>query len=127
MNLTDENFLREAMRSYDNPHCFSLDVFKRDLKHIKYIKRLLNKYQLTGDLKERLILNHIIILSNIFGVEQATRMLFFKLGPQFYISLKTFLRYLGFLPECVHEIDGENIYTKDIPTDINIERRLNEL
>jgi len=127
MDLTDETFVREAMRNYDNPHCFSLDVFKRDLKHIKYVKRLLNKYQLTGELKERLILNHIIILSNIFGVEQSTRMLFFKLGPQFYISLKTFLNHLGFLTEYVREINGENISIKDIPVDINIERRLNEL
>jgi len=77
MNLNDENFIMYAIKAYNKPNCV-MSEFEEDIKRIKYIKRLIKRYSITGDLKERLILNHIIILSNVFGIEATVRMLFLK-------------------------------------------------
>jgi hypothetical protein len=77
-NLTEENFTLFAMKHYDNPHCRGVNEFNDDLKKFKYLKRLFRKYRAGGGLKERLILNHIIVIYNLFGVDAATNMLFFK-------------------------------------------------
>jgi hypothetical protein len=121
MKLDETNFLLFAAKYYDNPQCFDTVEFYEDLKHFKYIKRLFNKYRETGDLKERLILNHLIIIYNMFGVEPATRMLFFKLrGYENY--LKPFLVFMNYMPEVVREIGirAENIVDSDVPMDQNI-------
>ena len=121
MKLDETNFLLFAAKYYDNPQCFDTVEFYEDLKHFKYIKRLFNKYRETGDLKERLILNHLIIIYNMFGPEPATRMLFFKLrGYESY--LKPFLVFMNYMPEIVREIGikGENIVSSDLSMDQKI-------
>ena len=125
--LTESNFLLYAMKMYDNPNCMEIAEFEDDLKRIKYIKRLLNRHKATGSLKERLILNHIIIFYNMFGVEAATRMLFYKLGSDLDSSLKTFLTYLGFMPEWIRGIREKDVYNHDIPIDTEIAKTLRSL
>lgn len=100
--LTDENYIILSARHYDNPQCFDNTEFFNDLKRVKYIKRLLNRYKSLGDLKERLILNHIIILYNCFN-SFATKLLFLKL-EKFYDILVPFLEVIGRLPEKIEGI-----------------------
>ena len=78
-DLTEENFLMYAMREYNNIQCTDVEEFYDDLKKIKYIKRLFNIYKNNGQLKERLILNHLIIFYNVFNVDAGTRILFYKI------------------------------------------------
>lgn len=98
--LTENNFLVYAMHHYDNPQCHSLDEFEEDLKKILYLKKLLSRYKNNGELRERLILNHIIVLYNIFG-EAATNMLFYKIEKSNWDVLITFLVYLERMPEAI--------------------------
>ena len=119
-DLNEKNFLLYAMKYYDNPQCVEVEEFNDDLKKIKYIKRLFNQYALEGVLKERLLLNHIIVFYNVFSVEAATRILFYKLEDQFWPMLKTFLFYLNFLPDKIESINGKTILTTDIPMDQGI-------
>ena len=86
----------------------------------KYIKRLFNQYAIEGVLKERLLLNHIIVFYNVFSVEAATRILFYKLEEDVWPMLKTFLFYLNFLPDKIESINGRTILTTDIPMDQGI-------
>jgi len=125
-NLTDDNFLIYAMKSYNTPNCI-MSEFEGDLKRIKYIKRLIRKYKNTSDLKERLILNHIIVLSNVFGTEACVRMLFFRFDSKDYHILKTFLMFLNYLPKVVIGINGSNIYTSDIGIDLVVAKRLRSI
>ena len=97
--LTEDNYTYFAMKAYCNSQCKSLDEFHEDLNRTKYLKRLFRRYQATGALRERLILNHIIIFYNVFGVEPATRLLFFKIEEELHPLLKTFLVYLSCCPE----------------------------
>jgi len=97
--LNAKNYVMFAMKNYDNPQCLDLDEFHSDLNRVKYLKRLFKRYVTTGDLKERLILNHIIVLYNVFGVVPATRLLFYKMDKEYYSLLKTFIVYLNFFPE----------------------------
>ena len=97
--LDDDNLLNYAMRNYDNPHCKSVDEFQDDLNRTKYIKRLFRKYKSSGELRERLILNHMIIFYNVFGIEAASSILFYKIEEEFHILLKTFMVYLEVFPE----------------------------
>lgn len=112
--LTNENFLMYAIKSYDNPSCSGLKEFNDDLKRIRYIKRLLGRFQVSGDIKERLIINHLVVLYNVFGVEAANNMLFFKIQEKLWPELKTFLVFLNFMPEHVH-YKGHIILGSDIP------------
>ena len=122
-DLNDDNFMIFAMKAYDRPNAI-VSEFEEDLKRIKYIRRLIKRYAATGDLKERLILNHIIVLSNVFGVEPTVRILFFKLGTSDYSILKTFLLFLNFMPQVVRGINGHNIYSADISIDLVIGKAL---
>ncbi len=119
-DLNEKNFLLYAMQHYDNPQCVEVEEFNDDLKRIKYIKRLFNQYATEGVLKERLLLNHIIVFYNVFSVEAATRILFYKLEDQFWPMLKTFLFYLKFLPDKIESINGRTISTTEIPMDQGI-------
>jgi hypothetical protein len=103
--LNDDNFMMFAMQHYDNPVCKGIQEFNDDLTRVKYIKRLLNRYDKTKDLKERLILNHIILLNNVFGNEACSRILFFKVCPKLHPYLKSFLEYLNILPKTIPETD----------------------
>ena len=96
--LTPETIDIFALRHYDNRGA-SKEEFEDDLKRFKYLKRLFRKYDTSGELKVRLIVNHIIILSNVFGVDATTTLLFFKIEPNHWPLLKTFLVYLHFMPE----------------------------
>lgn len=96
--LNEKNFLIFAIKNYDNPQSVSKEDFDRDLNHFKYIKRLLKKYKKTGELKTHLLLNHFIIVYNIFG-EAATAMLFFKTEQDLWDVLKSFIMFLNRLPE----------------------------
>jgi hypothetical protein len=100
--LNESNFLLYAMHHYDNPQCHSLEEFEEDLKKILYLKKLLSRYKNNGELRERLILNHIIVLYNIFG-DAATRMLFYKVEESCWDVLVTFLVYLDRMPEMIPE------------------------
>ena len=110
------------MKHYNNPGCTGIDEFHEDLNRIKYIKRLLGRYDSKGMLKYRLLLNHIIILQNTFGAEQTSRILFFKLESKYYSYLKSFLSYLQYLPSAIPEVDLE-----EIPLDHKILGVLGEL
>lgn len=118
MKLTDDNFIQYAMKHYDNPQCTTVDEFQNDLKRIKYIKLLLTRYLTDGTLRERLIINHIVVMYNVFGAEATKEMLLFKADKSMLSALKTFLVFLNFLKE------DEYI---DIPIDNNIVKVLREI
>jgi len=120
VELTEDNFIMFAVKNYDNPECKGMDDFYDDLKRFKYIKRLLRKHSNGKDLKERLILNHIIVLGNLFGVEATTKMLFFKLDDKYWSQIKTFLVFLNFMPLKVIVSPGVIILDKDIPLDEDV-------
>jgi len=104
--LNNDNFDEYAVSNYINPNCVSVLEFLDDLKIIKYIKRLINKYVDKDELKERLILNHIISLSNVFGVEAAVTMLKFKIDVNHHDVLNSFLVYLEYATlEDAHILD----------------------
>ena len=120
-DLNEKNFLLYAMKEYNNPQCTEVEEFNDDLKKIKYIKRLLNQYVSEGVLKERLLLNHIIIFYNVFPPAAATRILFFKIEEKFWPILKPFLFYLKLMPEDkIESIMGREIKTNDILMDQGI-------
>ena len=96
-DLNEENFTLFAIRHYDNPQCTSTEEFYEDIRRFRYLKRLLKRYHRTGELRERLILNHLIILSNVFGVSNAIRMLQYKIDDEYWPVLKTCLLYLDYI------------------------------
>ena len=99
--LNEENFLLFAIKNYQNPQAVTKEDFDKDLNHFKYVKRLLKRYQKTGQLKTHLLLNHFIILYNIFG-EATTPMLFFKIERELWSAMKSFIVFLGRFPEYPH-------------------------
>ena len=120
-DLNEKNFLLYAMKEYNNPQCTEIEEFNDDLKKIKYIKRLLNQYMSEGVLKERLLLNHIIVFYNVFPPAAATRILFFKIEEKFLPILKPFLFYLKLMPEDkIESIMGREIKTNEILMDQGI-------
>ena len=120
--LNDSNFIMYAMKHYENPTCSGIDEFYEDLNRIKYIKRLFRKYEKSQILRERLILNHLIILGNVFGPVVCSRILFFKTEPELHSYLKTFLVYLNYLPKQIEEIELD-----PIPLDTKIINKLRSL
>lgn len=120
LRLTEKNVIMYAMKYYDNPQCVDIDEFYDDIKRINYIRRLFVRYKNTGELKERLILNHLIILFNVFPIEVATNLLFFKIESDYWTSLKTFLIYLNYMPDKLTFLENCEILTTDIPLDSNI-------
>ena len=119
VNLTDSNIILYATKCYDKPNCIDSE-FDEDYKRIRYIKRLLHRYRISGVLKERLILNHIIVAQNVFGIEASTRMMFCKIDKKDFSALKTFLSYTSAMPPIVYGINGEDIIAKDIQLDVKI-------
>lgn len=99
--LTEDNFVLFASRYYDNPQCMSIEEFYHDLQRFKYLKRLLKRYEQNDDLQERLILNHIVVIYNVFGIEPANKMMFYKMDEEYWPALKPFLIYLNYLKEDV--------------------------
>ena len=97
--LTKDNIILYAIKHYQNPSCQGMEEFYDDMKRFKYIKRLFRKYKETGELKERLLLNHIIVLYNLFGADAASTLLFFKIETEYWSALKSFLEFLNMMPE----------------------------
>ena len=93
--ITPQNVVMYAIKNYDNPQCEGEKEFEDDLKRFKYIKRLLRRYYDTGVLKERLLLNHLIVLNNVFSAEAATTLLLYKIQPTYWPALKSFLIFLN--------------------------------
>lgn len=120
LRLTEKNVVMYAMKHYDNVQCIDIDEFYDDLKRINYIKRLFARYKSDNELKERLILNHLIILFNVFPIEVATNILFFKIDSEYWPQLKTFLVYLNYMPDKLTFLENCEIVTSDIPLDQNI-------
>lgn len=127
IELTEENFVMYALRNYDNPGCKGMDEFLDDLKKFKYIKRLLKKPITKSNLRERLILNHIIILSNLFGIEATTRMLFFKTEKTHWSQLKTFLVFLNYMPLKIIVSKNVEIYDEDVEINLEILQNLKKI
>jgi hypothetical protein len=125
-DLTSENILLYAVKAYDKPNCI-MSEFKEDMKRFNYLKRLFRRYRKLGDLKERLVINHLVVLYNVFGVEVATRMLFYKMNNEDYGTLKTFLLFLNYMPNVVHGIKGNTIQSSDITVDLVIAEKLREI
>ena len=125
-DLNDENFMIYAMKQYNSRHCI-VSEFEGDIKRTKYLKRLFRRYKVTKTLKERLILNHIILLNNVFGPEVTARILFYKIDERDYDILKTFLMYLNIMPEVVRGIKGKTIHTADVSVDMNITEILRQI
>ncbi len=97
--ITPENVVMYAIKHYDNPQCEGEKEFQDDMKRFKYIKRLLRKYYETGILKERLILNHLTVLNNVFGATACTTLLVFKIQSEYWTALKSFLLFLNTITE----------------------------
>ena len=116
-DLNKDNFLLFAIRNYDNPHAVTKDDFAKDLNHFKYLKRLLRKYHLTGELKSHLLINHFIVIYNIFG-DAATPMLFYKIDQNLWSSIKAFIVFLDKLPEHprtkLHDIEMDETCLKEL-------------
>jgi hypothetical protein len=117
-NLTNDNFELFAAKYYENPSCLSADDFYEDLAKFKYVVRLLRRYRHSGKIKERLLLNHIISIYNVFQIQAATRMLFYRVDEELWPALKSFLIYLNYLPT--------NIY-KDVSVDLSIAKKLKNI
>jgi len=125
-DLNDENFTIYAVKCYASPNCI-MSEFESDIKRTKYLKRLFRRYKVTKSLKERLILNHLILLNNVFGLEPTARILFYRIDERDYDILKTFLCYLNIMPEVVLGIKGKNIYSAEITVEINIAEILRKI
>jgi len=125
-NLTEENILLYAAKAYDKPNCV-MSEFTEDIKKLNYLKRLFRRYRKHGEMRERLIINHIVVLYNLFGPEVTTRLLFFNMNKDDYSILKTYLTFLNIMPERVRGINGKDILSSDIMVDMNIANELRNL
>ena len=118
-NLTNDNVMMFAIKAYDKPNCI-LSEFKEDMKRFNYLKRLFRRYRKVDELREQLVINHLVILCNVFTPEIATRLLFFKMSKDDYSTLKTYLLFLSCMPEKVKGIKGQDIISSEIPVDMKI-------
>jgi hypothetical protein len=125
-NLTNENYLIYAAKAYDKPSCI-MSEFKEDMKRFNYLKRLFRRYRKLNEIREQLVLNHLVVLYNVFGPEVATRLLFFKLSKEDYSALKTYLLFLSCMPDRVRGIKGQDIISSDIPVDMKIADMLRDI
>jgi hypothetical protein len=125
--LNNRNYILYAAKHYDNPFCTSMDEFYEDLRRIKYVKKLITRYIQVGELKERLILNHLITLNNVFGPEALVRIIFLKMRDQLNY-IKPFLVLLNICPDVVFNVGKEDkIYTDTIPMDQTIVEALRRI
>jgi hypothetical protein len=118
-DLTNDNILLYAAKAYDKPNCI-MSEFKEDMKRFNYLKRLFKRYRKVGELREQLVLNHLVVICNVFGPEVATRILFFKMSKDDFPALKTYLLFLSCMPERVKGIKGHDIISSEIPVDMTI-------
>jgi len=125
-NLTEENIMLYAAKAYDKPICI-MSEFTEDMKKLNYLKRLFRRYRKHGEMRERLIINHIVVLYNLFGAEVTARLLFFSMNKEDYTVLKTYLVFLNIMPDRVRGIKGVDIISSDIPVDLSIATELRNL
>jgi hypothetical protein len=125
-DLTSENVLMFAVKAYDKPNMI-LSEFKEDMKLFNYLKRLFRRYRKIGELREQLVINHLIVLYNVFGPEVATRLLFYKMSKEDYSTLKTYLLFLSCMPEVVKGIKGHDIISSNIEVDMVIADSLRKI
>jgi hypothetical protein len=118
-DLTNDNILIYAVKAYDKPNCI-MSEFKEDMKRFNYLKRLFKRYRKVGELREQLVLNHLVVICNVFGPEVATRILFFKMSKDDFSALKTYLLFLSCMPERVKGIKGHDIISSEILVDMTI-------
>ena len=124
IELTDENFLVYALKNYNSPECTGMDDFEEDVKRFKYLKRLFNRYEKTSILSDRLIINHLVVLYNVFD-SAATPMLFFKTEKEHWSVLKTFLVFLNRMP--MEQIVTGGVRDVDIPLDFKVINTLRKI
>ena len=111
------------MKAYDKPNCI-MSEFKEDMKRFNYLKRLFKRYRKLGELREQLVVNHLVVLYNVFGPEVVSRLLFFKVAKEDYSTLKTYMLFLNIMPERIRGIKGHEIISSDIPIDMKIAETL---
>ncbi len=126
-DISENNIELYCMKYYDNPQCIGTEDYRDDMKRFKYLKRLLNHYLTTHELKQRLILNHLIMIYNLFDNEAATRILFYKIDENSWQVLKPFLIYLKRMPKVVRSIRSKDIRETDIILDQNVVKQLRSL
>jgi hypothetical protein len=125
--LNKDTFLLYCSKNYDGGFIAGMEEMNEDLNRIKYIKKLVTRYEQNDDLKERLILNHIIVLYNVFGAKATSRILYFKMKDEFHI-IKPFLVLIGILPEKYYNIDGvKAVDTNEISMDSGIIEALRKI
>ena len=124
INLDKDTVLDYALMNYDG---YVKSEFAEDYKIFRYIRRLLQRHKMTGELKENLILNHITMVYNLFGTEAGTRLLFYKVDKEYYSILKTFLLLLNTMPQVVPGINGEDLVSGEIPVDMDIAKVLRRI
>ena len=120
--LNEDNFQIFAIKNYENPQAITRENFEKDLNHFRYIKRLLKRYKSSGELKVHLLINHFIILYNIFG-DAATPMLFYKIEEELWAIVKTFVVFLNRLPDYphtyIHDIEMDKKWLKELESITN--------
>jgi hypothetical protein len=124
--LNNDNVTIYAVKAYDRPNCV-MSEFKDDMKRFNYLKRLFKRYRKLDELRERLVLNHLVVLCNVFGPEVATRLLFYKMAKDDYPALKTYLMFLSVMPDRVRGIKRQDIISSDIPVDMKIADMLRDI
>lgn len=125
-NLTQENYIMFAMKWYANPHCTDILEFKDDLKRIRYINRLFYKYKKTGELRERLIINHLVVLYNMFEARAMTRILVMQC-EEYLHYLKPFLILLNYWTDDIGLVNGKKIKDSEVPLDTKIVEKLRQI
>ena len=123
-DLNEDNYIMFATKYYDNPQCTTVEEFNDDLNKIKYVKRLFNRFLETGELRTNLILNHLIMIYNLFDNESGTRILFYKIEDNSWAVLKPFLIYLRRMPKIVRGVRGTDIRDGDIQLDQHVVKKL---
>lgn len=118
-NLNEENILLYCIKAYDKPNCI-MSEFEDDVKRFNYLNRLFTRYSKFGEIRERLVLNHLVILYNVFGPDVTTRLLFYKISEEHYSILKTYLLFLNLMPENVRGIRNIDIKSSDIFVDVDL-------
>ena len=124
-DLTTENIMMYAIKAYDKPNCI-MSEFKDDMKRFNYLKRLFRRYRKLNELREQLVLNHLVVLYNVFGPEVTSRLLFFKVSKDDFSALKTYLLFLSCMPDVVKGIKGHDILSSEIPIDTRIAETLRQ-
>lgn len=125
-NLTESNFMLFAAKNYDNIHCHDMDEFNSDLSIPLHLKKLFTRYETSGILKDRLIVNHLISFFNVFEPRAAIQILLFKIDSKHHVILKTFLQYLNRVPMETFLINNEYINVEDIPVDLFVLQRIGQ-